>query len=475
MSLSQLLLILRGRRRIVAYTILCAVVIALVLSLALPKTYKAVATVVLNSKGIDPVSGFALPAQLLPGYMATQVDIIKSKSVALDVVDRLKLAQQPKLQEKFARVNDGSGTIRDWLAERLLKKLDVAPSQDSNVVDIRFKGDTPQFAADAANAFAHAYQQANMRLRVEPMKAASAYFNDQIKTLRDRLEAAQNRLSAYQKETGISSTDNRLDVETARLNELSSQLVKVQGELMDASSRQRGAQGAGAAEAPDVLADPLIQNLKAALVQSQARLSEIAQRFTPEHPRYEEAKAEVDRRRAELNNSIRAASHGVSNRMQILQQREAELSGALAAQKTRVLDLNLARDRMAVLGKEVESAQRAYDTVTQRFSQTSLEGQSQQSDVTLLNPALPPFRPAGLTLPLNLLLALAIGALLGIGLALLAEVRNRQVRSATDLAEVLQAPVLGAFSWSTSMPRRIGLRHWFATRLLLSDGTGLQR
>jgi succinoglycan biosynthesis transport protein ExoP len=285
MSLSQLLLILRGRRRVIVYTILCAIAIALALSLVLPKTYKAIATVVVNSKGIDPVSGFALPAQLLPGYMATQIDIIKSKSVALNVVDQLKLAQQPKLQQKFASMNDGSGSIRDWLAERLLKKLDVAPSQDSNVVDIRFKGDTPQFAADVANAFAHAYQQTNMRLRVEPMKTASTYFNAQIKDLRDRLETAQNRLSAYQKEKGISSTDNRIDVETVRLNELSSQLVTVQGELMDASSRQRGAQGTGAAEAPDVLADPLIQNLKAALVQAQAQLAEVAQRFTPEPPR----------------------------------------------------------------------------------------------------------------------------------------------------------------------------------------------
>ena len=242
---------------------------------------------------------------------------------------------------------------------------------------------------------------------------------------------------------------------------------------MDASSRQRGARGAGADDAPDVLADPLIQNLKAALVQSQARLAEIAQRFTPEHPRYEEAKADVDRRRAELKRSIHAASNGVSNRMSILQRREAELSSALAAQKARVLDLNLARDEIAVLGKEVESAQRAYDTATQRFSQTSLEGQSQQSEVALLNPALPPFKQASPKLLLNLLLALAAGGLIGIGLAFVAEVRDRQVRSAADLAEVLQAPVLGVFSWKGSAPPR--LRRWFGMQRLLSDRTGLQR
>jgi polysaccharide biosynthesis transport protein len=475
MSLFQFLLILRARRRIIVYTVLSAIAVALLLSLLLPKTYKAIATVVVNSKGVDPVSGFALPAQLLPGYMATQVDIITSKSVALKVVDDLKLAQQAKFQQKFAQENNGSGTIRDWLAERLLKKLDVAPARESNVADISFKGDTPEFAAAVANAFANAYQQTNLQLKVGPMKTASTYFNDQIKALRDKLEAAQARMSAYQKEKGISSTDNRIDMETIRLNELTSQLVTVQGELMDASSRQRGAQGAGAAEAPDVLADPLIQNLKAALVQAQARMSEVAQRFTPEHPRYEEAKAEVDKRRAELNRSIRAASNGVSNRMRILQQREAELQTALAAQKAKVLDFNRARDELAVLGKEVESAQRAYDTATQRFSQTSLEGQSQLSEVAVLSPALPPFKKSSPKLSLNLLLAVAVGSVLGMGLALLAEVADRQVRSVSDLAEVLQAPVMGVFSWPAKAPRRTRLPRWLAPQRLLADQRGWLR
>jgi polysaccharide biosynthesis transport protein len=475
MSLPQFLLILRARRSIIVYAMLGALVCALLLSLLLPKTYKSVATVVVNSKGVDPVSGMAMPAQLLPGYMATQVDIITSKSVALKVVDDLKLAQQAKFKEKFAQENYGSGTIRDWLAERLLKKLDVAPARDSNVADISFNGDTPEFAAAVANGFANAYQQTNLQLKVGPMKTASTYFNAQLKALRDKLEAAQARMSAYQKEKGISSTDNRIDMETIRLNEFTSQLVTVQGELMDAASRQRGARGTGAAEAPDVLADPLIQNLKAALVQAQAHMSEVAQRFTPEHPRYAEAKADVDKRRTELNRSIRATSNGVSNRMQILQRREAELKTTLAAQKAKVLDLNHARDELAVLGREVDSAQRAYDTATQRLSQTSLEGQAQLSEVALLNPALPPFKPSSPRLLLNLLLAVAIGGVLGIGLALLAEVADRHVRSASDLAEVLHAPVMGVFSWPAGAARRTRLPRWLAPQRLLSDQRGMPR
>jgi succinoglycan biosynthesis transport protein ExoP len=97
MSFSQFLLILRARRWILIATVLLTVSVTLVVSLLLPKTYKATASLLLNYKGMDPVTGLTMPGQLLPGYMATQIDIISSKNVALRVVDRLRLAESPSV------------------------------------------------------------------------------------------------------------------------------------------------------------------------------------------------------------------------------------------------------------------------------------------------------------------------------------------------------------------------------------------
>ena len=88
MRFSQLLLILRARRWILIATVLFTVSITVVVSLLLPKTYKATSSLLLNYKGVDPVTGLTMPGQLLPGYMATQIDIITSKNVALRVVDK---------------------------------------------------------------------------------------------------------------------------------------------------------------------------------------------------------------------------------------------------------------------------------------------------------------------------------------------------------------------------------------------------
>ena len=110
-------------------------------------------------------------------------------------------------------------------------------------------------------------------------------------------------------------------------------------------------------------------------------------------------------------------------------------------QKTKVLELNSLRDEMAVLQKDVETAQKGMDAVTQRFSQTSIEGQSNQSDIAILNPAIAPLAPSSPKTFLNILLAIFVGGVLGIGFGLIAELLDRRVRSREDIANILEVPV----------------------------------
>jgi chain length determinant protein EpsF len=452
MNFSQFLLILRARRNIVLLTLLATVTVTVVVSALLPKTYKATSTVLLNYKGVDPVTGMAAPGQLMPGYVATQIDIITSTNVALRVVDQLKLAQNPDVIAQFRQDTGGKGTVRDWLAELLLKKLDAVPSRESSVVEISFKGAEPQFVAAVANAFADEYQKLTVQLKVEPMKKAAVYFNDQTKQQRDALEAAQSRLSKYQQENGIVSLDGRLDVESNRLNDLSAQLVAAQAQQMEAASRQRMASGK-AGEAPDVANSPLIQNMRASVSAAESKLAEIGQRLGHNHPQYQAARAEAAQLRASLNAQIQSTANSVGNNAQILGQREGALREALAEQKARVLQLNRTRDELNVLQKDVESAQRAFDATTQRLSQTRMEGQAEQSEVAILNPAVAPIDPAAPRMLLNTVLALMLGSVLGMAFGLVVELLDRRVRSTGDLANLADIPVLGNISWAPAKPR----------------------
>jgi chain length determinant protein EpsF len=466
MNLHQFLLILLARKKIILATLAVTVLLTLGFSLLQQKTYKATASVLLNYKGVDPLTGLTMPGQLLPGYMATQIDIISSKNVALRVVDALGLAGSSAIQAQFRAATEGRGNLRDWLADLLLKKLEILPSRESSVVEISFKGSDPQFAAAVANAFADEYQRISVQLKTEPMKKASAYFNEQTKLLRDNVENAQALLSKYQQEKGIVSLDfSRADVELARLNELSQQLVAVQGQAIEANSRGRMANG-DAADSPDVANNGLVQSMRIGVATAEARFSEISQRLAPNHPHYLSAKAELDKMRADLASALGSAARSVGNNAVVQRQREGELRRALAAQKVKVLQLNRARDEFGVLLKDMDSAQRAFDAASQRLSQTRIEASSEQSDISILNPAVAPIEPSGPRVLLNTLASVLLGTVLGVGISLLTEMLNRPVRCAGDMADLLGAPVLGTIQWRHPRQRARALRALMGPRRL---------
>jgi chain length determinant protein EpsF len=465
MNVHQFLLILLARKKIILSTLLVTVALALGWSLIQSKTYKATASVLLNYKGVDPLTGLTMPGQLLPGYMATQIDIISSKNVALRVVDALHLASSPAVIQQFNESTEGRGTVRDWLADLLLKKLEIVPSRESSVVEISFKGADPAFAAAVANAFADEYEKITVQLKTQPAKKASSYFNEQTKQLRDNLEAAQARLSKYQQEKGIVSLDNnRVDVELSRLNELSAQLVAAQAAAMEGNSRQAAA--GSTLNSPDVANNALIQQMRANLAQAEGKFADTAARYGKNHPQYLAAQAELSKVRGELNAAVGTVSRSVGANAQVLRQREAELRQAVADQKARVLQLNRARDELGVLLKDLDSAQRAFDAASQRFSQTRIEAQSEQSDIALLNPAVAPTEPSGPRVLLNTLIGILAGTVLGVGLALLLELLNRPVRSPSDVKDMLGIPVLGTIEWKAPRARLGGIRALAPRRLL---------
>lgn len=452
MSFSQLLIILRARYKLILLTLLITVTITLVVSLLLPKTYRTATTVLLNYKGTDPVSGQVLPTQLASGYMATQVDLITSRTVALKVADNLGLANNPATLQRFKQANYGNGAIREYLADSLSKMVEVTPTRESSMLEIVGRGSDPAFVAAVANGFATAYQQLNLQIKITPLQQASKYFTVQVKNLRTELEASRDMLSQYQQQHGLVSIDNHLDVESNRLNELSSQLVQAQAQAIEASSRGNQAMSDGGRDSPDVIGNSLIQNLKGALAQAQGKFALLSQNLDRNHPQYQAAKAEVDRLRSDINSNISATNNGTANNARILRQREAEVRAALKAQTTKVLQLNRTRDEMSVLVKDAENVQRAYDAANLRLTQTELEGKSNQSDVTVLNPAAVPIFPVSPNIALNTVLAVLMGTMLGLALAVLAEMSNRRVRTTDDLSNLLDAPMLGTII--AERPRR---------------------
>jgi chain length determinant protein EpsF len=441
MTISQFLRILNARKRLVLLVMLLVFCADMAVTLSLPKKYSAVATVLSDPRLPDPVYGYALPNYGGETTTATQVDIITSDRVGLRVVRLLGLDKDPDARTQWQVNGEGLGTIEQYFAGLLTHGLDVKPSRESDVISIQYTAPDPTFAADVVNAYAKAYVDVCLELRTDPARASSEFFDARTRQLRTDLEKAQTRLSDFQRGHGITVSDERLDVENARLSELSTQMTTIQALRAESQSRQNQAHDA-AATSPDVMLNPMIQQLQGEVARSEAKVHELKNQLGSNHPQLLSAQAELESLRSRLLNQMHevAGSVGTANTVNV--QREAEIKAALEEQKRRVLEMRSQRDQAAVLEKDLEAAQKAYDLVAQRRSQTNLESLNQQANVAVLSEALPPTEPSRPRVRLNLLAGVFAGTLLGVAAALGMELRDRRVRSVEDALQVFGLPIL---------------------------------
>jgi polysaccharide biosynthesis transport protein len=309
---------------------------------------------------------------------------------------------------------------------------------------------------------AEAYLKTTLDLKVEPARHNASWFDQQIKSLRENLEQAQARLTRFQRANAMLASDERFDVETTRLNELSTQLVGAQSAAFDALARKNQAETrqrrSGSADgSPEVVANPLVQSLKSELTRADMRLTEYREKMGEAHPRFQRAQAERDAISERLVQEMRTVTASLGSSADSSSQREADLRAAVAAQKAKLLQLRQIRDDAVLLAREVDTAQKVYDAAQQRHDHTLLESRTTQSNVTVLNPAVAPIEPSSPKVMLNTILAAIMGVLLALAAAVIVELGDRRARAPFDIVEVLGLPVLGEMGVNRHPKKRLAM------------------
>lgn len=458
MSILQFFTILRARWRLglgIWFGILALVIGG---SLLMTPQYTSTAAVVVDNTAVDPIAGAVLANNgIVLAYMATQVDVAQSNRVILRAIHTLRLQERPEVRAAWMDATNGRGDFESWVAEQLLKKYIVRPSRESSAMTLSFTAVDPAFSAAMTNALMQAYIDTTLELRVEPAKQYNNFFDDRSRRLRDALEQAQTKLSVYQQENGLLATDERFDVENTRLAELSSQALAMQAADADAVGRQ-----AEALSNPDrmqeVLNNLVVTSLSTDLSRMEARRQELKSRLGDNNPQVVEAQASVAeiRSRLAVATSLASGSVGVTGKVSRARLDQAKL--ALAQQRAKVLQLKAKRDQAAVLQRDVENAQRAYDAVLARLSQTDMESQNRQTNVSVLQNATAPAFPSSPKLLLNGAVAAVLGLLIAVAGTLLREKSDRRLRTDEDVMLGLNQPLLITLPRAALAGRKSGSR-----------------
>lgn len=441
MNLNTLLHILWARRATIGVIAGVTLLLAMLFTLLTPKLYMASSDLIIDSKGQDPISGQSLQTRMMAGYLVTQAEIIRSRNVANKVIDQLKLMSDANVASELG-LPDGEIERRKALLAFLDKGLVVDSERESNVLTISFKTKNPALAAQIADAYAQAYIHTNLELRIEPAKQTARWYDQQLASLRTSLVEKQNALSAYQEKHDILVTSDRLDLESAKLSELSSMLIAAQNERLNNTTRNNQISGTRGALPSQALDNPQVQRLSGELAQAQAKLSDLLTRVGENHPQYRQTQGEVDSLNAQLSQALRFINGSVRSSAELSQTREEQLKAELAAQKERVLQFSRNRNELTLLKQEVDNSQAAYDAALARATQTKLESQVALTDISILNTALVPTRPTSPRSAMNLILGTLTGLMLGVAVALCREWMDRRIRNPQDLEQGLGLPVL---------------------------------
>jgi chain length determinant protein EpsF len=420
---------------VVASACVCALVLFTVgVSLLLPPKFTSTASILVDVRGVNPVLGVSESNTVLPRTtLATQASMVRSEGVARKVVTQLDLARDPVFVQAWQDDVESRGDLTAWIAKKLLKALDVRPAaEDSNVLDLQFSATDPKRAAAVVNAFAESYLATALQLRGSTAKVSADFFTQQSKTLRAQLEEAQNRLSDYQRQHGIVGGDERLDVENASLNELSTQNLQARAQRIEAGSRGQNA-STNASQSPDVLTSPVVQQLLANIATADAQLKTAQSQYGPNHPQVQNLQTQLAQLRAALQSESSRAASALKMNDKINQQREGAIKEGLETQRKRVLALKSQRDGLSVLERDVDSARKAYDQAQQRQIQTSQEGSVPSPEASVLSVGVVPSESARPGLTVLVPLAIVLGAVVGVLAAILQEMRRPLIHFASDL------------------------------------------
>ncbi len=446
LSFAQLFAILKARKLTIFIALVLTVMATFALTEFLPKSYTATAELFIDYRANDPLAGRQFSPVLDESYMQTQVDMIKSEEVANHVIDVTKMMSQVSVKKMIEK--EGETKARSLLVESIGKELEVVLRKSSRVVELRYSASSANSARDALNAAIQAYMDLVLRISSAPAKSRQEQYSVQLETLRHELDQIQTSITEYQQKYGIVDADERLDMGSRQLNELSSKQTTIQGLQLEANSKHRAIEamvksGVPASEIPEIAQQRGIPELRLRLADLERQTAEVGSVYGRNHPKFKIVLAERDILVQRLNRESQIALNAALMEERRFEQQAQALSSEIQEKQRKLLEMKKHRDVIGSYQRQMESVQKIYNSAVQKYDELLIASNVNSPSLAVLRWAVAPYTHSKPKLRLNLLMSIPVGLLLGLGLVFLTELSGRRVRHVDDLERELNIDVLG--------------------------------
>ncbi len=499
-DLHGILRTLQRRKWLIIITAMAVSILASIFVFRITPLYTATAFVEISPRQ-SRVVDFEAVLSGLPSdtaTIATEIQVIRSRKLAGRTIQRLELHRNPEFNAALrppgagrtfldglyataagillalseigfdieaepieddggsAQIEDGSSLSQTEMMRRevesvvsaFLAKLSVVAEGRSRVINISFDSESPRTAAAAANALADLYIVSQLEAKFEATKRANEWLSKRVAELRQEVDVAEKAVERYRHESGLVQGEREVTLAAEQISDLSTQNVIERARLAEAEARLRQtekllASPSGIETAPEVLASPLIRDLRREEGRLERQVAEFSAEYGERHPTLINARAELRDMRSKIKEEVDKIIQGLRNEVSVARTRTASFGAALEKLKDEMAVLNTQEVQLRAIEREATASRSLLEILLARSKETSSQENFQQADANVLSYATIPDDPTYPRKKLLLLIALVGGTLLGVVLAFIVEQLDRGFRSKDQVERIMGVTSLG--------------------------------
>jgi polysaccharide biosynthesis transport protein len=449
-ELRHYLNVLRKRWRVITTILVVSLAVAFLYTIRQAKVYEATCSLVIESSAPQVLEGVKDVIEMAASsrdFYTTQYRIIRSREIALTVIDRLGLDSDPSYG---GSADKSKPPNRQVMLERLLQAVKVVGVRESRIANILVRDVNPDRATRIANAFADTYIERNLDFKLEGARSAGTWLGEQTVGLRKQLENSEMDLYRFRKERNLLDVglDDKMGMTRQNLQSLNTKITDVKARRIEIESIRKLILAAkndiGERESlPEIRDNPVVQKLRETYLDLLKTKADLESHYGEKHPKMDTIQQQLAAVHRDYGKELDDVLKAFDKRYQALVETENALNKWMNHEKQEALELSKLETEYRPLARDAENNGKVYSLINQRHKEINLTGMLRANNVRILDRATPPRFPVSPILTFNLGLATLLGLLLGLLLAFVVESLDNTVKTPEAAEALVGAPLLG--------------------------------
>jgi succinoglycan biosynthesis transport protein ExoP len=443
------LLVLRKHQWLILTFLLTVVTLVTIWTFKMKPVYQATARVEVDreSQNMLPFQGGNSWEDYVDSenYLETQNKILESETLALQTIKSMDLERSPEFGGNPATagmIQPAPSSKRPEILGAFLGRLSVRRVPNSQLIEVSFEAEDPQLAAKIVNEHLKNYVEQNFRSKYDATSQASTWLSSELEELRVKVQQSEDARIAYERQNQIWQIDEKQDINTQRLADLSRATTEGQTQLAEKEALYRMAMSGNVDALPAARDNTVIQDLIKRKNDADGQYSAALDQYGPNFPRVQrlaaaqkEAADNLAHARKTLLESVQTEYNTARSHVQLLQQALDQQKAESNGQAEKLVQYH-------ILQHDADANKQLYDGLLQKLKEAAIAQGLRSSNIRVVDPALAQSTPVRPQKARNIFLAILVGLVGGIGLAVGREYLDNTIKSPDDVEALTGLPSL---------------------------------